>query len=118
MKNRIFLQICNIAFLVLPVFYQEGNSLAQSAIQAATYTSFRLFEDDANFGYSDLNSIKKIKFVPQCKAGIRSEKYVFIEYLINKIFRVKTDTSFKAGLLTLNYIDSENKKKPFTQYEF
>ncbi len=56
--------------------------------------------------------------MPQCTAGSESEKYVLIEYLIYKMFNVMTDTSFKVRLLTINYIDSENKKKPFTQFGF
>lgn len=72
----------------------------------------------ADFGYSDLNSIKKIKLVPQCTSGSESEKNIVIEYLIYKMFNVMTDTSFRVRLLKINYVDSENKKKPFTQFGF
>jgi hypothetical protein len=73
---------------------------------------------NAEFGYSDLDSIRKIKMVSQCSSGSVSEKYVLKEYLIYKMFSAMTDTSFRVRLLTVNYIDSENKKKPFTQYGF
>ncbi len=82
------------------------------------YAPIELNFKNADFGYSDLNSINKIKLVPQCTAGSESEKYVLIEYLIYKMYSVMTDTSFKVRLLKINYIDSENKKKPFTQFGF
>ena len=50
--------------------------------------------------------------------GSESEKNILIEYLIYKMFSAMTDTSFRVRLLTINYIDSENKKKPFTQFGF
>jgi hypothetical protein len=82
------------------------------------YAPIELNFKNANFGYSDLDSIRKIKLVPQCATGSESEKNVLIEYLIYKMFSVMTDTSFRVRLLTINYIDSESKKKPFTQYGF
>lgn len=72
----------------------------------------------ANFGYTDLNKISKIKLVPQCNTDSRSENYVLREYLIYKLFNVLTDTSFRVRLLTINYIDTEKKRKPVRQYGF
>jgi uncharacterized ubiquitin-like protein YukD len=86
--------------------------------QYCYYAPIELNFKNADFGYSDLNRISKIKLVPQCTAGSESEKYVLIEYLIYRMFNIMTDTSYKVRLLTINYIDSENKKKPFTQYGF
>lgn len=71
-----------------------------------------------DFGYSDLSSITKIKLVPQCGPGRDKEDYVLREYLAYKLFNVLTDTSFRVRLLTVNYIDSEKKKKPVKQYGF
>jgi hypothetical protein len=82
------------------------------------YAPIELNFKNADFGFSDLNSLNKIKLVPQCTAGSESEKNVLVEYLIYKMFNVMTDTSFRVRLLTINYVDSENKKKPFTQYGF
>jgi hypothetical protein len=56
--------------------------------------------------------------VSQCSSGSESEKYLLKEYLIYKMFSAMTDTSFRVRLLTINYIDTENKKKPFTQFGF
>lgn len=71
-----------------------------------------------DFGYSDLNRITKLKLVPQCSAGKDKEDYVLREYLAYKLFNVLTDTSFRVRLLTVNYFDSEKKKKPVRQYGF
>ncbi len=82
------------------------------------YAPLELNFKDADFGYSDLDSIRKIKLVPQCKPDTESEKNVLIEYLIYKMYSAMTDTSFRVRLLRINYIDSENKRKPFTQFGF
>ena len=72
----------------------------------------------ADFGYTDLNKISKIKLVPACQLGTANEEYVLREYLIYKLFNVLTDTSFRVRLLKINYIDSEKKKKTVRQYGF
>jgi hypothetical protein len=72
----------------------------------------------ADFGYSDLNKISKLKMVPQCSAGAENQDYVLREYLIYKLFNVLTDTSFRVRLLSVNYIDTEKKRKPIRQYGF
>lgn len=82
------------------------------------YAPIELNFKNADFGYSDLDSIGKIKLVPQCTSTSESAKYVLIEYLIYRMYSLMTDTSFRVRLLTVNYIDSENKKKPVTQYGF
>jgi hypothetical protein len=72
----------------------------------------------ADFGYSDLNKISKLKLAPQCNSTSEYENYVLREYLIYKLFNVLTDTSFRVRLLTVNYIDTEKKRKPIRQYGF
>jgi len=72
----------------------------------------------ANFGYSDLNKISKLKLVPQCSSGREKEDYVLREYLTYKLFNVLTDTSFRVRLLVINYIDAQKNKKPVKQYGF
>lgn len=72
----------------------------------------------ADFGYSDLNKISKLKLVPQCSSGKDKEDYVLREYLAYKLFNVLTDTSFRVRLLTINYIDAVKKRKPVRQYGF
>lgn len=72
----------------------------------------------AKFGIPDLDKIAKLKLVVQCSAGKDKEDYVLREYLAYKLFNVLTDTSFRVRLLTVNYIDSEKKRKPLKQYGF
>jgi hypothetical protein len=69
-----------------------------------------------DFGYTDLNSISKLKLVPQCGPGKDDEDYVLREYLAYKLYNVLTDTSFRVRLLKVNYIDTNKKKKSVTQY--
>jgi hypothetical protein len=73
---------------------------------------------NADFGYSDLNGISKLKLVPQCKTSSINENYVLREYLTYKLFQVFTDTSFRVRLLNINYIDTEKKRKPIRQSGF
>jgi hypothetical protein len=71
---------------------------------------------NTDFGYSDLNKISKLKLVPQCSSGKDNEDCLLREYLVYKLFNVLTDTSFRVRLLSVNYIDSERKRKPIKQY--
>jgi len=71
-----------------------------------------------DFGYADLNKISKLKLVPSCNPGNVNETYVLREYLVYKMFNVLTDTSFRVRLLRINYIDTEGRKKPITQFGF
>lgn len=82
------------------------------------YAPLELNFKNADFGFSDLDSIRKIKLVLPCKNDSESEKNILIEYLTYKMFSALTDTSFRVRLLRVNYIDSENKKKPYTQFGF
>lgn len=82
------------------------------------YAPLELNFRNADFGYTDLDGIRRIKMVSQCGFGRESEKYVLIEYLIYKMFSALTDTSFRVRLMTVNYIDSENKQKPYTHFGF
>ena len=83
-----------------------------------TFAPIELNIKKAKFGYSDLNKISKLKLVPQCSAGKEKEDYVLREYLAYKLFNVLTDTSFRVRLLSINYIDTQKKRKPLRQYGF
>jgi hypothetical protein len=83
-----------------------------------TFAPIELNIKKANFGYSDIDKISKLKLVPQCSSGKDKEDYVLREYLAYKLFNVLTDTSFRVRLLTVNYLDSEKKRKPIKQYGF
>lgn len=66
--------------------------------------------------YSDTDRVKKIKLVPHCDAGTLSDEYILREYLVYKLYNIISDTSYNVRLLRINYIDTEKKKKPITQY--
>jgi hypothetical protein len=86
-----------------------------------TYCGFAPIElnlKKVDLGYSDLNKISKLKLVPQCNPGSNYEDYLIREYLIYKMFNIMTDTSFRVRLLTVNYIDSQKKRKSSRQYAF
>jgi hypothetical protein len=72
----------------------------------------------ADFGYADLDKMSKIKLVVQCSSGKDQEEYVLREYLTYKLFNVLSDTSYRVRLLSVNYIDSEKKRKPIKQFGF
>ena len=86
--------------------------------QYCYYAPIELNFKKADFGYSDLNRISKLKLVPQCNVGSENENYVLREYLIYKLFNIMTDTSFRVRLLNINYIDTEKKRKPIRQRGF
>jgi hypothetical protein len=70
----------------------------------------------ADFGYSDLDSISKLKLAPQCRSGKINEEYILKEYLAYKLFSVLTDTSFRVRLVRITYIDTEKERKPIYHY--
>ena len=83
-----------------------------------TFPPIELNIKKVNFGYTDLDKISKLKLVPQCSSGKDKEDYVLREYLAYRLFNVLTDTSFRVRLLSINYIDTQKKRKPFHQYGF
>jgi hypothetical protein len=86
--------------------------------QFCVYPPIELNFKKADFGYTDLNMISKIKLVPPCGWVKENENYLLREFLVYKLFNVLTDTSFRVRLLTINYIDTKKKRKPFRQYGF
>jgi len=60
----------------------------------------------------------KVKLVSSCKAATNYEQYVLKEYLAYKSYETLTEISFKTFFLKVNFIDSEDKKKPFVSYSF
>jgi hypothetical protein len=82
------------------------------------YAPLELNFRHADFGYTDLDGIRRIKMVSQCSFGRESEKYVLLEYLIYKMYSAFTDTSFRVRMLTINFVDSENRQKPYTHVGF
>lgn len=71
-----------------------------------------------DFGYADLDSIKKLKLVAQCSPGESGQEYLLKEYLVYKLYNLISDTSYRVQLLRLTYLDTSRDRKPITQYGF
>ena len=74
-----------------------------------------------NFKNSDvgkLSPLKKMKLVPGCTSNEYGEQLVLMEYLIYKLYSQLTEMSFKVRLAKINYRDTRDKMKPYTQYAF
>ncbi len=65
-----------------------------------------------------LSPLGKLKLVIGCGTNGNDEQLLIKEYLIYKIYNLLDDKSFRVRLLKVNYIDTRNKVKPFTQYAF
>jgi hypothetical protein len=108
------------------VFFAEKDSVKET-IDISTRGIFRLkqcnmpglmlnFKNSAEA--SKLNSLKKMKMVCGCSRDEYGEQLVLMEYLIYKMYNMVTDMSFKVRLARINYVDTKEKIKPYTQYAF
>lgn len=60
----------------------------------------------------------KLKLVSPCAPSTNNQQRLVLEYLAYKAFEKVTDKSLKTRLLRMSYIDSDNKKKPWTHLTF
>ena len=60
----------------------------------------------------------KLKVVSPCQDGARSQQHVVLEYLAYRSFEILTDKSFGTRLIRLSYVDSDEKKTPWTDLVF
>ena len=60
----------------------------------------------------------KLKLVSPCQNGLESQQNLLMEYLAYRTFEILTDYSFGARLIRLSYVDSDDKKKPWTDLVF
>ena len=65
-----------------------------------------------------LNEINSLKLVTHCKNSAMYEQYILKEFLVYRMYNLLTDSSFRAKLVQINYVDSEDKVKPVTKYGF
>ena len=65
-----------------------------------------------------LSSLGKLKLVIACGTNSSDEELLLKEYVVYKIYNLLEDKSFRVRLLKVNYADSRNKVKAFTQYAF
>jgi hypothetical protein len=60
----------------------------------------------------------KLKIVAPCKHGAMWQQKVVLEYLAYRTLQILTDTSFSTRLIRLSYVDSDEKKTPWTDLVF
>lgn len=60
----------------------------------------------------------KVKLVSPCGPGIKYQENVVLEYLAYQTLEILTDHSFKTRLLRLSYVDSDQKRAPWTSLVF
>jgi hypothetical protein len=60
----------------------------------------------------------KLKVVAPCKHGAIWQQKVVLEYLAYRTLQILTDTSFSTKLIRLSYVDSDEKKTPWTDLVF
>lgn len=60
----------------------------------------------------------KLKIVSPCQDGAKSQQHVVLEYLAYRIYEILTDRSFGTRLLRLSYVDSDEKRAPWTDLIF
>ncbi len=65
-----------------------------------------------------LFSLDKLKLVIGCGNSTDDEQLVLKEYLVYKIYNLLEEKSFRVRLVKVNYRDTRNKTKPFSQYAF
>ena len=65
-----------------------------------------------------LNNLGKLKLVIGCGTGTENEQLILKEYLCYKMYNLIEDKSFRVRLLRVNFLDSRNRSKPFSQYAF
>jgi hypothetical protein len=65
-----------------------------------------------------LSPLKKLKLVGGCHRGKTNEELLLKEYLMYKVYNFISVMSFRVRLLHINYIDSKQKIRPYSQYAF
>jgi len=65
-----------------------------------------------------LSPLKKLKLVGGCRRGKVNEELLLKEYLMYKVYNFISVMSFRVRLLHINYIDSKQKIRPYSQYAF
>lgn len=65
-----------------------------------------------------LSSLGKLKLVIGCGTSTADEQLILKELLCYKMYNILTPKSFRARLVKVNYKDTRNKIKPYSQFAF
>jgi hypothetical protein len=60
----------------------------------------------------------KLKLVSPCQHGLEAQQKLLLEYLAYRTYEILTDQSFGSRLIRLSYVDSDEKKKSWTDLAF
>lgn len=60
----------------------------------------------------------KLKVVAPCQDGAKSQQHVVLEYLAYRTFEILTEKSFGTRLVRISYVDSDEKRPPWTDLAF
>ena len=60
----------------------------------------------------------KLKIVAPCQNGPIAQQQVVLEYLAYKTYEILSEQSFGTRLIRLSYVDSDEKKEPWTDMVF
>ena len=109
-------------------FTEPGDTAVKFDVQIWTRGHFRHKICDfpplwLNFRKSQTNETlfdkqDKLKLVVHCDDSDRYEQAVLREYLAYRFFNAITDLSFRARLLRVTYVDSEERRGEQTRYAF
>lgn len=69
-------------------------------------------------GAPRLTSLGKLKMVIGCGVKAEDEELLLKEYLCYKLYNLLDDKSFRVRLMKVDYTDTRNKTKPFSQHAF
>ncbi len=83
-----------------------------------SYAPFWLNIRKADIVNENLQEVKKIKVVTQCRGGKDYSDYVLKEYLTYKIYKLLSPVSFRVRLVHLKYIDTGRKNKETESWGF
>ncbi len=112
-------------FLKYP-FY--GDMVIQKEIQVKIRGEFRkkycLFPPiklnfkDTEFRYANLQALKSLKLVTNCRFSKSYEQYILKEYLAYRLLNILTERSFKVRLVRMRYEDTSGRYDPATRFAF
>jgi hypothetical protein len=74
--------------------------------------------DDSSYVIPEFESMGKMKMVSLCKDAGNFEQYLIKEYLIYKAYELISPYSLKTYFMKVNFLDTEDKKKPINSYSF
>lgn len=60
----------------------------------------------------------KLKLVSPCQHGLESQQKLLLEYLAYRIYEILTERSFGTRLIRLSYVDSDEKRRSWTDLAF